>query len=335
MRVLNVVTTSDAPFFEQQVEVLAEKGVESDTVAVSQEVSDTASSDASRSVRDYARTVVSLLRRSQHEYDLIHIHYGLLSPLAFVELTRPVVVTFWGSDLMAGDWFSHVSQAMATHCDEVIVPSPAMSSYLSCPHHVIPFGVDVERFRPVDPSAFLARHGLDDLPADRPLVGYTGRHGHEKRLEAVVEAAADLDVTVVFAGDGPARSKLEKLAVAGDVDGRFLGCLDREELPAFYSALDVFAFPSPVETQGIVAMEAMASGTPVVAAAAGALTETVEDGVTGYHFEPGDVAGFRDAIRRAIEERDRLREACLDRREAMSVDHAVDRLAEVYASLTR
>ena len=195
----------------------------------------------------------------------------------------------------------------------------------------LPNGVDVERFRPVETADFRARHGLD---VDRPLVGYTGRHGHEKRLPEIVEAAADLDVTLVFGGDGPARASLERLATEHDVDARFLGFLPRDDLPAFYACLDVFAFPSPVETQGIVALEAMACGTPVVAARAGALTETVDDGVTGVHFEPDDVDGFGAAIRRALDERDTLREACLDRREATSVEHSVDRLAEVYASLT-
>ncbi len=77
------------------------------------------------------------------------------------------------------------------------------------------------------------------------------------------------------------------------MDVRFLGFLERDELAAFYSALDVFAFPSPVETQGLVALEANACGTPVVGANAGALSNTIVAGETGYHFESGDIEGIR------------------------------------------
>jgi glycosyltransferase involved in cell wall biosynthesis len=186
--------------------------------------------------------------------------------------------------------------------------------------------VDVERFRPVDGDAFRRRYRL----GDGPLVGYTGRHGYEKCLSDVLDAVTGLDVTVVFGGDGPAREDLEREAAERNLDARFLGFLDREELPGFYSALDAFCFPSPVETQGLVALEANACGTPVVGVDAGALSGTIEDGVTGYHYPEGDTDAFRARIRRALDERESLRESCLERREAISVEHAVDELASVY-----
>lgn len=219
------------------------------------------------------------------------------------------------------------------HSDAVLAPSEATREHIvgtvgvDAPVHVVPNGVDVNRFRPVDADAFRKRHDLD---GDRPVVGYTGRHGFEKRLTEIVAAADGMDVTVVFGGDGPARESLEAQARDSDADVRFLGFLDREELPAFYAALDVFAFPSPVETQGLVALEANACGTPVVGADAGALSNTIDDGETGYHFESGNVEAFRAAIWRALDDRERLRSVCLDRRGQISVDHAIDRLATVY-----
>jgi len=131
-------------------------------------------------------------------------------------------------------------------------------------------------------------------------------------------------------GDGPAREDLESLATDLDVDARFLGFLPREELPAFYSLLDAFVFPSPIETQGLVALEANACGTPVVGVDAGALSTTVVDGVTGYHYAHGDVTGCRAAIERVLDERDALSRSCLDRRDSLSVEHAVDQLASLY-----
>ncbi|MDS0293133.1 glycosyltransferase [Halogeometricum luteum] len=194
---------------------------------------------------------------------------------------------------------------------------------------VLSNGVDTERFAPVGDAAVADFRERHDLP-DGPLVGYTGRHGFEKNLDEFVRAAAGIDATVVFGGDGPARGELESLATDVGLDARFLGFLPREDLPAFYSALDAFVFPSPVETQGLVALEANACGTPVVGADAGALSDTVVDGVTGYHYPLGDVEACRKAIRRVLDEREALSDSCLDRREELGVDRAVDELASLY-----
>ncbi|WP_132061372.1 glycosyltransferase family 4 protein [Halorussus amylolyticus] len=219
------------------------------------------------------------------------------------------------------------------HADAVLAPSAATRDHVrdevgvDTPVEIVPNGVDVERFRPVEADDFRASRGLD---TGRPLIGYTGRHGYEKRLSELVAAAAGMDVTLVFGGDGPARADLERQAESLGADAHFLGFLDRDEMPAFYSALDTFAFPSPVETQGLVALEANACGTPVVGANAGALANTIDDGETGYHYESGDIDDFRAAIRRTLAERDELREACLARRDEVSVERAVERLADVY-----
>jgi glycosyltransferase involved in cell wall biosynthesis len=219
-----------------------------------------------------------------------------------------------------------------SHADAVVVPSAQTRERLRSAGVdgdvvVVHNGVDVDRFEPVDTTAFRERHDL----VGATLVGYTGRHGFEKRLPDILRAVDGMDdVTVVFGGDGPARDTLERLADDHDVDARFFGFLPREELPAFYSALDVFAFPSPVETQGLVALEAIACGTPVVGVREGALRDTIDDGVTGYHYAPGDIDGFGEAIRRALSTRETLGRNCLARRDEISVERSVDTLTTVY-----
>ena len=197
------------------------------------------------------------------------------------------------------------------------------------PAVVVPNGVDTDFFAPDDGDAFRERY---DLP-DGTLLGYTGRHGYEKHLSEFLRAAEGIDATVVVGGDGPAREELEELAADLDIDAHFLGFLPREDLPDFYAALDAFVFPSPVETQGLVALEANACGTPVVAVDAGALSDTIDDGVNGYHYAHGDTDGCRDAIRRVLDKRASLSASCLDRREEISVDHAVAELATLYDRL--
>jgi glycosyltransferase involved in cell wall biosynthesis len=225
----------------------------------------------------------------------------------------------------------------------VVVPSEPAGEHLrdigvDTPVEVVPNGVDTDFFaRPDGPALadFRAVYDLPD-PADGPVVGYTGRHGFEKDLPEIptAVAAADAEATLVFGGDGPARGAVERACEAAGVDARFLGFLPREDLPALYATLDAFLFPSPVETQGLVALEANACGTPVVGVDAGALADTVVDGETGYHYPRGDTAAFADAIDRTLAEREVLSRGCLDRREETSVGHAVDRLADLYDAVT-
>jgi glycosyltransferase involved in cell wall biosynthesis len=220
--------------------------------------------------------------------------------------------------------------------DLVVVPSEQTARYVregvgvDTEVAVVPNGVDTEFFAPGDGPAFRDRY---DLAGD--LVGYTGRHGHEKQLDVLVEAVARLErpVTLVVGGDGPAREELEALAAERDVEARFLGFLDREELPGFYGALDVFGFPSPVETQGLVALEATACGTPVAGVDAGALADTIDDGENGYTAPAGDPDALADAIVRTLDGRERLREHCLGRRPALSTAQAVAELETHYGRL--
>ncbi len=226
----------------------------------------------------------------------------------------------------------------------VIVPSEETGTHVQetlgveSDVEVVPNGVDTDFFCPVaDGDGVGGGNESGDVRArfdlpDGPLVGYTGRHGYEKNLELLVEAVASMDdpPALAFGGDGPAREDLEAAAESHDLDAYFLGFLDREDLPAFYAALDVFAFPSPVETQGLVALEANACGTPVAGVDAGALADTVEDGRNGYKAEAVDVDAFRGAIEATLAERDALSQNCLECRDETSVEHAVDLLKSVY-----
>jgi glycosyltransferase involved in cell wall biosynthesis len=291
------------------------------------------------------------VKRSEPEVVHAHTPFGLgLSALYLARrIDAPLVASYHTPTAEYADYLAKGPVATAVEgtarryerwfmnrADVVVAPSEPARDHLreigvSTPVRIVPNGVDAEFFSPVDTAqvaAFRDRHGLPD----GPLVGYTGRHGYEKNLTEIppAVAAADADPTLVFGGEGPAREEVEAAAAETDVDTRFLGFLDREELPTFYSALDAFLFPSPVETQGLVALEANACGTPVVGVDAGALADTVEDGTNGLHFPEGDTAAFAAAVDRVLAEADQFRENCLAYRGTASATHAVDVLADVY-----
>lgn len=160
------------------------------------------------------------------------------------------------------------------------------------------------------------------------------RHTQQELIDERNIDSLDVEPTVVFGGDGPAREDLEILADELGLDVHFLGFLSREELPVFYSALDVFMFPSPVETQGLVALEAIACGTPVVGVDAGALSSTIDDGITGRHYQPDNPAACGLKVIEVLTDHERFMNACLNHRSQLSVTRVVDDLLSLYRQMT-
>ena len=260
----------------------------------------------------------ALARFSAADFDCLHIHTPFLAHRAGVAWARrhgvPSVETY---HTLFEEYFHHylpflpkallawaARRISRKECDgvtAVIAPSTAMKRALidygvARPIHVIPTGLAPADFRDADGAGFRARHGI---PPERPVMLYVGRVAFEKNLDFLLEVAAAArrqlpELLFVIAGEGPAlaslRRAVERRGLADAV--RFVGYLDRQtELPACYQAADVFAFASKTETQGLVLLEAMALGVPVVALAAMGTRDVLQDG-HGCRVAPDDVAGF-------------------------------------------
>lgn len=231
---------------------------------------------------------------AQESFDLIHIHTPFLAHYTGLSLGKAFNIpcvetyhTFFEEYLYHYVPFlpkplmryvaRHFSRRQCAQVDGLVLPSIAMDEALTrygvqAFSKIIPTGIELSDFSHCDPAGFRQKHGI---APDRPVVVYVGRVAFEKNIEFLLLMLAQLrhtlpDVLLIIAGEGPAEGKLRKtvegLNLATNV--LFVGYLERStELPACYCAGNAFVFASRTETQGLVLLEAMALGVPVVSTA--------------------------------------------------------------------
>lgn len=206
------------------------------------------------------------------------------------------------------------SRSQCNAVDRVVVPSSAMAEVLlrygvDTPVDIVPTGLAAVEFNPGDGTRFRREHGI---PLKRPLLIHVGRVAHEKNIDFLLRVVERLrhgidDVLLLIAGEGPARAALARrvrsLGLQRHV--RFSGYLDRRvALKDCYRAGDVFVFTSRTETQGLVLLEALAQGTPVVSTAVMGTRDIVCPG-RGVVEAVEDVEAFAATLAALLPDRDR------------------------------
>jgi len=267
-------------------------------------------------------------------FDLVHIHTPFIAHYAGVRFARragiPAVATyhtFFEEYLhhylpvlprRVGRWLARAFTR--SQCDDVrllIAPSEPMRAVLleygvTTPIHVLPTGLPADRFRAGNAGAFRAAAAL---PADARLVTYIGRVAHEKNIGFLVQMFRKVlarvpQAVLVIAGEGPARAALQaqvaSLGLARHV--HFAGYLDRDTaLLDCYAAAEAFVFASRTETQGLVLLEAMAQGAPVVSTAELGTRSILVPG-SGALVVPEEQDAFAAAVVRVLEDPELHRE---------------------------
>lgn len=252
IRVLNLVTTAETRFFRQQVGKLRERGIESDVLAVPTATEFDYGRDSGRTVLDYLRFAPMVWRAAFESYDLVHANYGLTAPAAVTQPTLPVVLSLWGSDLMGR--YGPVSQWWARHCEEVIVMSEEMATYLDRDASVIPHGVDLDTFQPRPKREARAElgwaaeehHVLFPYPPTREVKNFD-------QADRVVDAVA---------------ARLDEPITLQTVSGE-----PHERMSLYHNAADCLLLTSDREGSPNSVKEAMACNTPVVATDVGDVRE--------------------------------------------------------------
>jgi glycosyltransferase involved in cell wall biosynthesis len=197
-----------------------------------------------------------------------------------------------------------ISRTQCNAVDAVVAPSRQLADVLAsygvtAPIEVVPTGLDLAEFSGGDGRAFRARHGM----GSRPVMLLVGRVAHEKNIGFLVRVLAKVrrsvpDVLFVIAGEGPALPSLRRSVTEAGLDGNvlFVGYLDRRDgLRDCYRSADVFVFASRTETQGLVLLEALALGVPVVSTAVLGTKEVLE-GAGGAIVVDEDVGAFAAAV---------------------------------------
>jgi glycosyltransferase involved in cell wall biosynthesis len=262
-----------------------------------------------------------LMRR--HRFHIVHTHTtkaGLLGRLAARLAGVPIVIhtphghAFHGYIGEAGSGaLKRVERWLARHTDRIVCLTEAerqdhIRLGIGPPEQfeVIHSGVDIERFKRTPGDGARKRHELG-LPEHGPLVGCVARLVPVKGVDHLLEAvpgirAAIPQAVVVFIGDGPLRPIMEARAAALGLNGAvvFLGL--RKDVPDILPLFDVVVLPSLNEGMGRAAVEAMASGKPVVGSRVGGIQDLVADGQNGLLVPPGDPPALAGAVIRCLKD---------------------------------
>lgn len=302
--------------------------------------------------------------RLHNGYDLIHVHTPFAAHYLGLRLAKrygiPCVETY---HTFFEDYMHHylpilpkpvlrqaarsLSRRQCNAMDAVVAPSQPMLDALrgygvTVRAEVIPTGLEAHSFVPGDGAGFRQRY---DIPAERPMLLFVGRVAHEKNIGFLLRMMRQLkqtrpDALLVIAGEGPAlntvRSEASALGLQDNL--RFLGYLDRHtELNDCYRAADIFVFSSLTETQGLVLLEAMAQGVPVVAIAEMGTRSILKEG-EGALISPQDEDAFAARVKRLLAnpaERQQLGQAAQHYARQWSAASMADRMVDFYRQVIK
>ena len=322
----------------------------------------------------FAESLLDFADREGVWYDVLHSHYWLSGWVAHLVNRRrraPIVHTFHTlghmKNMVARDESDReldlrlvTERRLMRLADSLVAANPSERAQMVCHYGaspekicIVPLGADLSLFQPLPQAQARAELGL----GPEPLVLFVGRIEALKGIDTLLEALNQMLAgwpagqaaprLLVVGGSvqpgvrprgelGRLMALTEELDLAGHVD--FIGAQPQEQLPCYYAAADVVAMPSLYESFGLVAVEAMACGTPVVASRVGGLAYTVQDGVSGLLTPERDPGALAAALQRVLTDpalRARLSTQATEVARRFSWSAVADMIEDIYANLDR
>jgi len=292
MNVLQIATTNDRSFFNDQVTALEAHGIDCETIIVSPNKEEYAAwlDDlgpltgrlaptkghnvpyyAANALRSYPRVLKAVTRG---EFDLVHTNSGLTAPFGLLQPTRPIIQTLWGTDLMGeylGGYYSPLLKYILTGFDDVIVRNDAMSRELGGRAHVIPAGVDMQKFREIPRETALAEVGWEP---DGRYVLFPYAPDNERKNYPLAQQVL----------------KLANEQLSEPLELRTVSRVPHERIPYYFNASQALLLTSRLEGSPNTVKEALACNVPVVSTDVGDVRQRL-DGV-----EPSTVGADAETL---------------------------------------
>jgi glycosyltransferase involved in cell wall biosynthesis len=301
-----------------------------------------------------------LYKPLMHEVDIVHVHVGsspleLIASLIYAKMKKkPLIATYHGDVIPSLRGFTYrssvhiynsVVERLLNHARIIISPSKCyINESIFLKGHadkvvVIPNGINIEDFNvPYSKEECRERLGL---PHDKKLILFLGVLHPKKGPHVLIKAMPWViskvpDTELLVAGDGVMRDYLKvlvnKLGISQHV--RFVGFVEESLKPLYYKAVDVFCLPSITITEsfGIVNLEAMACGVPIVASKVGGIPDVVKDGENGLLVPPKDLSALAHAIIRLLEDEE-LRKRIGEKAKKEAEKYSWKKIAEMMEKL--
>jgi D-inositol-3-phosphate glycosyltransferase len=273
-------------------------------------------------LEDFFRELEASRSSEALRYDLVHSHYWLSGRVGRWAQERwriPHLLMFHTLGAVKNALFHRqlepelrttTEKQLAAQCDRILAASEREKEHLvrfcGVPHEavgVVPCGVDLDRFRPIGKARAREKLGLDP---DESVLLYVGRFAALKGIDRLLEATAYLkrnrDLRLMIVGGDveqtPESQELKNLSRRFGIQDlvTFTGRVDHEKMPLYYSAADVLALPSHYESFGLVALESLACGTPVVTTQVGAMEKIIRQDETGRVVQDASPPALAEAV---------------------------------------